>query len=196
MKSNRVTALLLVGLILNYGCSSRNDSTEKAEKINAERIDKQAVAISSDAKDEAKGVTKNMVELANSSQTEYELSKLAVQKASNPQVKILARQIMTDHQQGDRELQNLAKLMNVVLPVGLSNDSKNQVGRLSDMRTSTEFDLQYLDYMTSVNDDALDIADDLRDDAPTDAVKTYAKKVLNNDKKHKEQAKQLRKALD
>ncbi|GAB3541963.1 DUF4142 domain-containing protein [Spirosoma fluminis] len=189
-------ALLSLSLGLAYGCTSSNDSAEKANKINEERIDKQAVAVSSDAKEEAKKVAQYMVELANTSMTEYELSQLATQKATNPEVKAYARTVMNDHQRDDRALQAASKQMNVVLPTTLTNKSKDYVNKMNDMKAGTEFDVQYLDYMASLNDDALDAADDLEDDAPADAVKTFARKVLDDDKKHKEQAKQLKNALD
>ncbi|GAB3489995.1 hypothetical protein GCM10027341_01090 [Spirosoma knui] len=189
-------AFISLSLGLAYGCTSNNDSAEKANKINEERIDKQAVAVSSDAKEEAKKVAQYMVELANISMTEYELSQLATQKATNPEVKAYARTVMNDHQRDDRTLQAVSKQMNVVLPTTLTNKSKDYVSKMNDMKAGTEFDVQYLDYMASLNDNALDAADDLEDDAPTDAVKTFAKKVLDDDKKHKEQAKQLKNALD
>jgi putative membrane protein len=194
----KLTSFIFINLslVLAYGCSSGSDSADKANKINEERIDKQAVAVSSDAKDEAKDVTRNMVELANTSMTEYELSKVALQKATNPEVKSYARTAMNDHQQDDRTLQSIAKQMNVVLPSAINSKSKNHVDKLNDMKSGTEFDTQYLDYMASINDDALDVADDLKDDAPTDAVKTFAKKLIDDDRKHKDQAKQLKNALD
>lgn len=196
MKTNFITATILIGLTLSYGCSSNTDSTEKAEKINEERIDKQAVAVSSDAKDDAKEVTQHMAELANTSMTEYELSKVAAQKATNPEVKAYAQQAMNDHQQDDRTLQAIAKQMNVTLPSSPSNKGQSHIGKLNEMKAGTEFDTQYLDYMANVNDEALDAADDLEDKAPTEAVKTFAKKILDDDKKHRDRAKQLKNVLD
>ncbi|MFD2570917.1 DUF4142 domain-containing protein [Spirosoma soli] len=196
MKINQLTTSFLLALTLFYSCSSGTDSTENANKANEERIDKQAVAASSDAKDEAKNVSKSMVELTNTSMTEYELSKVALQKATNPEVRSFAQQAMNDHQQDERTLRAIAKQMNVILPTELSGKSKGSIGKLSDMKAGTEFDLQYLDYMTNVNDDALDAADELEDSAPADNVKSFAKKITEDDKKHKDRAKQLKNALD
>ena len=196
MKPTTVLPLLFVSLFVTFGCSSGNDSTKKAEKINDERIDKQAIAVSNDAKEEAKTVSRNMVKLANTSLTEYELSKVALPKATNPEVRAYAQRVMNDHQQDDKSLQSLAKQMNVTLPVGLSDEGKNHLGKLTGMKAGTEFDLQYLENMVSANDDAIDTAEDLLDHAPNDAAKTFAKKVLSDDKKHKDQAKQLKNVLD
>ncbi|GAB3999353.1 hypothetical protein GCM10028807_49350 [Spirosoma daeguense] len=196
MKLYLTPAILFLGFLSMIGCSSSPDSTEKANKVNEDRIEKQAVAVGSDAKDDAKNVTKHMVTLTNTSLTEYELSKVAIKKATNPDVKTFARQIMNDHQQDDRQLQAQAKLMNVTLPTTISNKSKKYLSKLSGMKASNEFDIQFLDYMADVNDDALDAADNLKDSAPTDAVKALAKKLLEDDKKHKEMARQLKNVLD
>lgn len=195
MKTHLITATLITGLALTYGCSSR-DSAGKAEKINEEKIDKQAVAISSDDKDQAKDVSKGLVDLASMGMTEYELSKVALQRATNPQVKAYAQQTMNEHQQDERALRDLARQLNVTLPTDMAKEGKNRVDDLQDKKPGTALDLAYLTEMSKVNDKAIDVADELEDDAPTEAVKAFAKKIQSDDKKHKEQAKQLKNVLD
>lgn len=187
-------ALFIASLML--GCFSGSDSLEKTEKINNDRIDKQAVALSDDAKKEAKEVAKKMVQLSNSGHTEYELSKIALTKATNPEVRAYAQRVMNDHQADDRTLQSLAKQMNVTLPAELADESKDHLSKLTDMTKGTAFDLQYLDFMKDLNDDGIDAADDLKDNAPNDAVKSFAKKLLDDDKTHKEQSRELKNVLD
>lgn len=182
-------------LLLTAGCSS-NDSTDKADRINDERIDKQAIAVSDDAKKDAKEVSRLMVRLSDSGLTEYELSKIALQKATNPEVRAYSQRAINDHQQDDRTLRALAKQMNVTLPAELSEKSKSYQEKLTSQKAGTEFDLQYLSNMVDLNDKAIDAADDLIDLAPNDDAKTFARKMLDDDKKHKDQAKQLKNALD
>lgn len=196
MKSTVLIPSLFLGLSFVFGCSSGNDSTDKADKINDERIEKQAIAVSNDAREDAKKVSRYMVHLSNSGMTEYELSKVALQKATNPEVKGFAQRAMNEHQQHDKTLQSLAKQMNVTLPTELSDKSKSALGKLTGMDAGTEFDLQYLDNMATVNDDALSVADDLQDLAPNDGVKAFIKKLVADDGKHKDLAKQLKNVLD
>lgn len=195
LKPTTLLSCALVGASFLFGCSS-NDSTNKADKINDERIDKQAIAVSNDAKEDAKKVSRYLVHLSNSGTTEFELSKVALQKATNPEVRGFAQRAMNEHQQNDKALQSLAKQMNVTLPAELSDNSKTSLGKLTEMKPGTEFDLQYLDNMATVNDDALEVADDLQDLSPNDAVKAFAKKLSENDGKHKDLAKQLKNILD
>lgn len=195
MKLNIPIAAVLMGLSFAYGCSS-SDSASKAEKANEERIDKQAVAISSDDKDQAKDVSKGLVDLASMSMTEYELSKVAFQRATNPQVKAFAQQAMNEHQQAERELRSLARQINVILPTEMAKEGKDRIGDLQDQKAGTAFDIEYLTEMAKVNDKAVDVADELEDDAPTPEVKAFARKIQESDKKHEDQAKQLKNVLD
>lgn len=195
MKPTILTATLLTGLWFAYGCSS-GDSASKAEKANEERIDKQAVATSSDDKDQAKDVSKGLVDLASMSMTEYELSKVAFQQATNPQVKAFAQQAMNEHQQAERELRNLARQINVVLPTEMAKEGKDRIEDLQDKKAGTAFDIEYLTEMAKVNDKSTDVADELEDDAPTKEVKAFARKIQEGDKKHEEMAKQLKNVLN
>ncbi len=169
-------------------CSS--DSQSAAERTNDKKIDAQSATISDDAKKVAKGVAKAVVDLASMGTTAFELSKIARQKATNPQVKQYARQTLDEHAQRQDELQKLAKQLGLALPATLSGDGKDRLDDLQ-KKTGTAFDIQYLKEMDTVNDKATDVADDLADDAPNDAVRTFAKKRLADDKKHRDQAKQL-----
>ncbi len=193
MKVTAWSAALLAGLYLG-SCST--DSKEKAKDTNDKRIDAQATAISDDAKDDAKKVVDNLVDLFSMGLTEYELSKIALQKATNPEVRTYAQRALNEHQQGEKELRTLARQMNVTLPADLAKDGKDRVNDLQHKKAGTAFDTQYLKEMATVNDKAIDIADDLEDDAPNDAVRNYARKSKTEDKTHKEQAGQLRNVLD
>ena len=193
MKTTTRYTLLLVGLLLG-GCGT--DSRDAAKTTNEKKIDQQATGISDDAKKDAKKVADGMVDLFSMGMTEYELSKIALQKATNPEVRAYAQRSMNQHQQGEKELRDLARTMNITLPATMTNDGKNRVGDLQDEKPGTALDTQYLKEMATVNDKAVDAADDLADNAPNSAVKTFARKLRDNDKNHRDQAKQLRNVLD
>lgn len=193
MMTHRITLPLLAGLLSFSGCSS--DSKNAADKANDKKIEAQSAAISDDAKDDAKKVAGAMVDLASMGMTEFELSRLAAQKATNPQVRIYAQQTLSEHQQDQQALRNLASQLSLTLPSTLSNDGKDRLDELRG-KTGTAFDLQYLTEMTKVNDQATDVADDLDDKAPNDAVRKFARKLGEGDKKHQQRAQELRNVLD
>lgn len=193
MKTRVLSTVIAAGLLLG-GCGQ--DSKDKAKEQNEKKIDQQATAISDDAKKDAKGVADNMVDLFSMGMTEYELSKIALQKGTNPEVKAYAQRTMNEHQEDEKQLRNMARTMNITLPANMAKDGKDRIDDLQDEKPGTAFDTQYLKEMTTVNDHAIDTADDLADNAPNDAVKTFARKLEDGDKKHRQQAKQLRDVLN
>lgn len=176
------------------GCGQ--DNKEKAKDANEKKIDAQATAISDDAKDDAKEVMDNVVDLFSMGMTEYELSKIALQKATNPEVRAYAQRAMNQHQQDEKELRDVARQMSVTLPTTMAEDGKDRVEDLQDEKAGTAFDTQYLKEMANVNKEAIDVADDLEDKAPNDAVRKLARKIKEDDKTHEERAKQLRNVLN
>ena len=193
MKTNVLSAIIATGLLLG-GCGQ--DSKDKAQNQNEKKIDRQATAVSDDAKKDAKEVADNMVDLFSMGMTEYELSKVALQKATNPQVRVYAQRAMNEHQQGEKQLRDMARQMNITLPANMGDDGKDRIEDLRDQKSGTAFDLQYLKEMSAVNDKSIGAADDLADNAPNDAVKTFARKLEDSDKKHRDEAKQLRNVLN
>lgn len=195
MKSQFLSLALLASTIALYNCSG-NDSTDKAEQLNDERIEKQAIAMGSDAKEDAKRVAKYMVQLSSDQTTSLELCRIASQKATNPEVRSLAQQTIQAHQLDDRQLRLLAKQINVVLPVEQSSDGKKLIDQLNGLERGTAFDLEYLEYMTKLTDKMVDVSDDLADTAPTEDVKKFAKEAKSGNKELYDRAKQSKNALD
>lgn len=193
MKTNALSTLLAAALLLG-GCGQ--DSKDKAQDQNEKKIDRQATGISDDAKKDAKEVADNMVDLFSMGMTEYELSKIALQKATNPAVRSYAQRAINEHQQGEKQLRDMARQMNITLPASMADDGKDRIEDLQEEKPGTAFDTQYLKEMSTVNDKSIDVADDLADNAPNDAVKTFARKLEESDKKHRDEAKQLRNVLN
>lgn len=195
MKSLVLNTVLLTALWLASGCSS-GDSSDKIKRANDERIDKLGAAISDEEKERAKRVASSLVDLIRTSVTEFELSKVALSKAVNPQVKSYAQQTMNGYQQQERDLRTLARQLNVTLPTDVPADAKDRVGDLQDVAGGTAFDVEYLSEMAEINDKAVDLSDDLGDDAPNDQVRDFARKLREAEKKHRTQARELKNVLE
>ena len=193
MKTNVLSTLLAAGLLLG-GCGQ--DTKDAAKEINEKKIEQQSTAISNDAKDDAKNVANNVVDLFSMGMTEYELSKIALPKATNPIVRAYAQRAMNEHQQNEKALRDMARTLNITLPSGMAKDGKDRIEDLQDKKPGTAFDTQYLKEMATVNDKAMDISDDLADKAPNNTLKSFARKLKDSDKNHREQAKQLRNVLE
>lgn len=188
------TRLLLPVLLLLTACGG-NDSVDRANKANDERIEKQAVAQSSDAKQNAKDTAGGLVDLTSSGMTELAISKLALTKAQNVQTRNFAQQVIDAHQQAEQEFRDLAKKLNIVLPTELSSDGKDRVDELQDMKTGTAFDREYLDQIAEINEAATRVANDLTDNDVVKTVQELAKKRKKNDAYHRDAARQFKQIL-
>ena len=195
MKKIIVSLSLAIALLSGYGCSSKTDSTEQAKETNEERIDDQAVSTENNDKDDAEDTSNGLVDLASTGMIEYELSKMAVQQASSAGVKEYAQKAVSEHEKGEYELTKLARELNLTLPTTLSKDGQERIEDLRDEKAGKDFDRKYLSEMQAVNKKAIDVADDLQNDGPGDAVKKFAAKIKADDTEHRSRAEQLEKAL-
>lgn len=188
------TKLLLPALLLLTACGG-NDSVDRANKANNDRIEKQSVAQDSKAQQNAKDTAEGLVDLTSSGMTELAISKLALTKAQNPQTKNFAQQVVNAHQQAEQALRELAKTLNIVLPTELSSDGKGRVDDLQDMKTGTAFDREYLDQIAEINEAATRVAKDLMGSNVLKAVRDLAEKRRKNDAYHRDASRQFKQIL-
>ena len=74
---------------------------------------------------------------------EVQMSELAVQKASNAQVKQFAEKMVTDHSKANDKLKQIATSKNVILPTAMSTAAKRETDKLSKM-SGAAFDREYM----------------------------------------------------
>ena len=187
--------LLAVG-ILAFLSSCTKDSTDKVDDANKQRIENQSAAISSEAKKEAVNMAEKIVDLAGMNITARSLSEVALQRGTNPQIKMYARKMLDGNRQSDNELIQLARSLSFQLPTTLTSEGKDQLDDLKNMKAGTEFDLKYLDELGRVVNKSASIADDLDDDGTTEAVRAYGKKTHQSLESQKDAIKQLTNVLN
>lgn len=196
MKRTLLSAALIAGLLFNSGCSSKKDSTDTAEKINDNKIENGTTeTMASDTKSDSKDVAEYMVDLANTGLTEFEMSKLAVERATNSSVKDYAQQTVSQHSKDEQELKAKASKYNITLPSTLSNDSQEMLNKLRDEKKGSDFDKKFLDDMADVNDKAVSKAKNLIDNTTEPDLKEYVQKIITDDQQHMDKAKMLKDAV-
>ncbi|MBC8154869.1 MAG: DUF4142 domain-containing protein [Bacteroidetes bacterium] len=196
MKKIIISATLAATLVFGYGCAEKKDSNEAAKEINETKIDDKAVtgaqgASEGDQEDESE----YLVDLANTGLTEYELSKVAADRATNPRVKAYAKEAMTEHAAGEKELRDLAQQKNLTLPTTLSDASRSMLAELTEEKAGKDFDSKYLDQMEDINDKAISKAKGVRDNTANTAMKSFVSKIITDDESHKAEAEALEKIL-
>jgi putative membrane protein len=78
--------------------------------------------------------------------TEVQLGKLAMERASNPDVKAFGETMVKDHTEAGNELKQVASKLNVEVPTQLDQKHQDLAHRLNGLK-GAEFDTAYMDAM-------------------------------------------------
>ncbi|MFL6244934.1 MAG: DUF4142 domain-containing protein [Thermoanaerobaculia bacterium] len=119
---------------------------------------------------------------------EVQMGNLALQKASNADVKAFAQRMVTDHSKANAELAQFATAKGLALPTELSGEHQAAYEHLNSL-SGAAFDKAYMQHM--VEDHEKDVAEfDKTSTSASDAdLKAWAGKTLPTLKGHLEQAK-------
>lgn len=132
---------------------------------------------------------------ANAAQTdmlEIEASKLAVDRATNEQVKSFASMIVSDHTGTSGELKSMASAKGVTLPTELSGKHKATLEKLQKAQ-GAEFDRLYAQQIAvQAHRDAVTLYTNTAKNAKDPEVKGFAQKTLPALKQHLTQAQQIK----
>lgn len=120
-----------------------------------------------------------VVKAAISNQFELETSKLAIEKASSPDVKAFAEKIITDHTKAGADLRAAIGTAGITTPApdALDEDHRDKVTKLSE-KTGSDFDEAYIDEQEKAHDDAIDLFKDYAKDGDNAALKNFAATTL------------------
>jgi putative membrane protein len=121
--------------------------------------------------------------VASAGMAEVELGKMAVEKASNPEVKKFAQRMVDDHSKANDELKTLAANKHMTLPDGPGPQHKAMQDRLSNA-SGAAFDRAYMQMMIADHRQALNdfrLAAKAAKDAD---VKSWAAKTLPTIEEH------------
>lgn len=129
---------------------------------------------------------------ANGGILEVELGKLAVQKASSPQVKEFAQMMVNDHTKANNELKALADQLEIRIPASLSDQNRMKIEAIT-KNDGKDFDRQYMMAMVKDHKVTTEIFQSEAHDGYDSLVKAYASKTLPVLMHHREMAEKLSK---
>jgi putative membrane protein len=176
-------------------CNSNNseDSKDSTEQVNNEAIEATAPtdSVASAQKDDAELV----VDIAGGGMMEVELAKVAVQKATSPEVKKFAQMMIDDHTKANDELKTLASNKNIVLPTTLPDAHQKTINDVSE-KTGKDFDRKYMDEMVDDHKKDIDKFQKLADKGNDADLKAFATKTLPTLQHHKDEAERIEKMTD
>jgi len=123
---------------------------------------------------------------AKASQAELQISQIATERAGNPQVREFAQMIVSEHQQLNRELTDLAAAKGVTLPVSAAKLDKWSA------KKANEFDKDYVNEMVSQHDEAVSLFEKaVKSEDPE--IAAFAQKYLPKLQAHHTAAKDFKK---
>ncbi|MCF2490727.1 DUF4142 domain-containing protein [Dyadobacter sp. CY347] len=185
------TIMALGTIAILSGCGSKStettDTTEFADSTNEAAADTSASDTSSaSAGDDAEFA----VEAANGGMAEVALSKIAVDKATDPKVKEFAQQMIKDHSKANDELKTLAASKNITLP-SAPNEEKQKAAADLGGKSGSDFDKAYVAQMKKDHDETVKLFEDAQTEVKDAELKAFIDKTLPVIKAHAEHAKSL-----
>lgn len=133
-----------------------------------------------------------MTKAAQAGIAEVEAGKIAVQKASDPQVKAFAQQMVDDHGKANEELTQLADYKGVKLPDGPSAADQKKLKKLQGTE-GTRFDREYVhDMGVAPHKEAVSLFKKASASARDADVKAFAARTLPTLEHHLEMAQSLK----
>lgn len=121
---------------------------------------------------------------------ELALAQLAAQKATRDDIKTYAQQLITDHEQANTSLDQLAQSKGVPLSKTLSSDDQTRLAGLQNLQ-GNDFDRSFVKEAVRVNhEDRRDFAKEAKSTHDPD-VRAYVRQFSAMDQKHAAGARQL-----
>lgn len=206
--SLRYSAVVLLATSLGLAPVLTQGST------GAERSASSPASRDADDNDALKRSDKKFVtKVAESTPKELAMAQLAVQRASDPQVKRYAQQIISDHQQMSQQLLELAQQKGIVLknadqlavpasaagsgsPTALASDiTSDRHYRSLSQKTGAEFDQEFVAAMVDDHKKDLKLFQKEAEDAEDSAVRAFASQNVPVLQKHLDRAQALNRSV-
>jgi putative membrane protein len=181
MKKLSLVAMLACAALSFQACNNASkDSKESADSVNnvKDTTTTGATGIAVDEND-----AKFATSVANGGMAEVALGKVAVEKATNPQVKECAEMMVADHGKANEELMAIAKTKNITLPVAPDDEHQKMAADVS-AKSGVEFDKAYVDAMVDGHKKTVSLLEDGAKNCKDADLMAFATKTLPTVKAH------------
>lgn len=195
---------MLLTAFLLIGCDETGENTKGNSRPNANSSSANANMAEANRTDSNNTNSNNMemtvqddfwTSASEGGLAEVELSKLAVEKAQNPEVKKFAQRMIDDHTKANNELKALADKKKMKVVSEMSSGHKSTLEDLQKL-SGAEFDKAYVDAMVDDHEAAVDLFEEQsKDDDGDKDLKAFATKTLPTLKSHLESIQGIRKNM-
>jgi putative membrane protein len=151
----KISFIALLGLAVACGGDQRSenkaeDSNEVAEESNEEKFDE---------RDDRKDADFVAEEVA-ANYAGIEMAQLASQKATNPEVKSIARELEADHSKSLKELQTLASQKAISIPTEPENSAERKLDNMSEENDAEDFNKEWTKKMVDKHEKKIEEYED------------------------------------
>jgi len=177
--------LYIAGLMLSFGLSAQvvpPGSTE-AEQDDSRR----EVGTQQGSNWDEDDLNKFVQDAALGSLLEIELSKLAQQKASSPEVKNFAEMLEKHHTDASKKLKDIAANLNIEIPAELDDEHKRKIENLQDLE-GDKFDKEYIDLTVKNHKDDVSEFEKAQENVANNDLESWINNTLPVLKQHLETA--------
>ena len=174
------TTLLLLGAV---GCSSKPDSVEQAQQANDANMGikdadgKVATTNSVGGTQRPAFDSDFLTKAASGGMLEVQLGQQVAQKATTPDAKSFAQQMITDHTKSNEELKGLAANKNIVLPTTLGKDQQKVYDEVL-AEKGAELDKKYVQAMIADHEEDIKEYQEAVSKTSDPNVRAYAQRNL------------------
>jgi len=126
---------------------------------------------------------------------EVEAGTLAVEKASNAEVKEFGSMMVTDHGKANEELKAIAQAKGMEIPTDVGEDYKEKLDKLNNA-SGAEFDREYMDIMVKDHEEDVEKFKKMSGKIEDPELKAWIDKTLPVLEQHHARAKELSKTVE
>lgn len=187
-RKNLLAVLCISAMLLSFGACKETPKAADTEEV-AEDMNKPKDDMSKERDEEF------MMKVAEHNLEEIALGQLAVQKATDPDVKSFGQMMVDAHTKAQSELTALAAKKSIAVPMAATQDVQDAVKNMSD-KTGLDFDKDFSDRMVRGHKDAIDKFENMANNDNSDAeIKAWASSMLPTLRTHLQQAEAIQKKI-
>lgn len=186
--STTMLAALAAGALCFAGCDNSSRGTN--EEVSPAGVSTPAGSAEVGANAVTPGDRDFVTRAAQDGRLEVELGNIAEEKASKDAVKQFGKQMVTDHTQANRELEQVAKRKNVALPADIGQEGAQMRSKLQGL-SGEAFDREYVNAMVKEHEKAVELFRKQAEGNGDPELKQLASKTLPTLQQHLDHARQL-----
>lgn len=193
----KIFAVLIAVSTFFIGCTDDGDDSASEENSDTTATTKNEAESTNDSALASKAAEKNaqfVVDVIASNYGEVKLAKLGQQKASNSELKDVARMLETDHNAVLNDLKQLASTKGITVPTEESGDAKDKLKELTDEKSS-EFDKEWCETLMDNHKTSISKFENAATDLSDPDIKNFVNTVLPKLRTHHDRLMECHKKL-